>query len=75
MRAVDQQPFDYTEQLDAQRFSGHLQRALRLQKHTQNLQAKAELGARAIDALALSMLILDSKGVILHLNYYCGGIK
>lgn len=68
LRAVGLQPFDEAEQLAAQRFCDHLQRALRLQKHTQNLQAKAELGARAIDALALSMLIVDGNGVILHLN-------
>lgn len=67
-RAVGQQPFELTEQQAAQRFSGHLQRALRLQRHTQSLHTKAELGARAIDALALSMLIVDGKGVILHLN-------
>ncbi|MGZ5621090.1 MAG: helix-turn-helix transcriptional regulator [Methylobacter sp.] len=68
LRAVGQQPFDHAEQLAAQRFSGHLRRALRLQNHTQNLHVKAELGARAIDALALSMLIVDANGVILHLN-------
>jgi len=67
-RTVDQQPFDHTDQLAAQRFSGHLQRALRLQRHTQNLHDKIELGAMAIDALALSMLIVDGKGTILHLN-------
>jgi DNA-binding CsgD family transcriptional regulator len=68
LRAVGQQPFEPAEQLAAQRFSGHLQRALRLQRHTQSLHTKAELGARAIDALALSMLIVDGKGAILHLN-------
>ena len=68
LRAVGQQPFGDAEQRAAQRFSGHLQRALRLQQHTQALHAKAELGAKAIDALALSMLIVDGKGVILHLN-------
>jgi DNA-binding CsgD family transcriptional regulator len=68
LRAVGQQPFDDTNQQAAQRFSGHLQRALRLQEHTQNLHTKVELGARAIDALALSMLIVDSQSVILHLN-------
>ena len=67
-RAVGQLPFESAEQQAAQRFSGHLQRALRLQRHTQSLHTKAELGARAIDALALSMLIVDGKGVILHLN-------
>jgi len=68
LRAVGQQPFGDAERFLAQRFCGHLQRALRLQRHTQNLQTKAELGARAIDALALSMLIVDGNGVILHLN-------
>jgi DNA-binding CsgD family transcriptional regulator len=68
IRAVGQQPFGDTNQLAAQRFGSHLQRALRLQKHTQSLQTKAELGARAIDALALPMLIVDGKAVILHLN-------
>jgi DNA-binding CsgD family transcriptional regulator len=68
LRAVGQQPFGGTEQRAAQRFSGHLQRALRLQQHTQALHTNAELGARAIDALAMSMLIVDSNGVILHLN-------
>jgi len=68
LRAVGQQPFDHVNQLAAQRFSSHLQRALRLQRHTQSLYTKAELGARAIDALAMSMLIVDGKGVILHLN-------
>ncbi|MDD5229643.1 MAG: helix-turn-helix transcriptional regulator [Methylococcales bacterium] len=68
LRALGQQPFDNVEQLAAQRFSSHFQRALRLQKHTQNLQTKVELGATAIDALALAMLIVDAKGTILHLN-------
>jgi DNA-binding CsgD family transcriptional regulator len=68
MRAIGQRPFGVIEQQAAQRFSGHLQRALRLQKHTQALQNKAELGARAIDVLTLSMLIVNHKGVILHLN-------
>jgi DNA-binding CsgD family transcriptional regulator len=67
-RGVDQLPFGDKERQAAQRFSGHLQRALRLQTHTQHLQAKAELGARAIDALALAMLIVDGRGTILHLN-------
>ncbi len=35
-RSVDQPLFGETEHLAAQRFSGHLQRALRLQTHTQN---------------------------------------
>jgi DNA-binding CsgD family transcriptional regulator len=68
VRGVGQPAFENTEQLAAKRFSGHLQRALRLQKYTQNLCTKAELGARAIDAMALAMLIVDSKCTILHLN-------
>jgi len=68
LRAVGQQPFDHVEQLAAQRFSQHLQRALRLQKHTQKLQLKAQLGAMAIDALAMPMLIVDNTATILHLN-------
>jgi len=68
LRAVGQQPFGQTEQCAAHRFSEHLQRALRLQMHTQGLQTKAELGAMAIDALAMPMLIVDKTGTILHLN-------
>lgn len=68
VREVGQQPFGNAEQLAAQRFSGHLQRALRLQKQTQNLHDKIELGAMAINALALSMLIVDGKGAIRHMN-------
>lgn len=68
LRAQGQQPFDATDTLAAQRFSGHLQRALRLQRHTQTLHTKVELGAMAIDALALAMLIVDTQGSILHLN-------
>jgi DNA-binding CsgD family transcriptional regulator len=68
MRTAKQEAFGEDERNVAQRFGGHLQRALRLQNHTQSLQAKAELGARAIDALALAMLIVDGTGVILHLN-------
>lgn len=68
IRAVDQTPFDTANIVAAQRIGSHMQRTLYLQKHTQNLQTKAALGARAIDALALSMLIVDGKGIILHLN-------
>lgn len=66
--AVNQRPFDELAQLAAKRFTPHLQRAIRLHKHTQALQIKAELGAMAIDAFALSMIIVDSKATILHLN-------
>jgi len=68
LRAVGQPHFDDAEQLAAQRFSSHVQRVLRLQKHTKNLQTKAELGAMAIDALALAMFIVNGSGRILHLN-------
>jgi len=68
-RGVDQAVFGEVERMAAQRFSGHLQRALRLQAHTQSLQTKAELGARAIDMLALAMVIVDATGKILHLNF------
>lgn len=67
-RNIDQTEFSNVERMSAQRFSGHLQRALRLQAHTQSLQAKAELGARAIDALASATLIVNNTGTILHLN-------
>jgi len=67
-RGAKQPKFGDTERTAAQRFSLHLQRALRLQTHTQSLQIKAELGARAIDALALAMLIVDNQANILHLN-------
>jgi DNA-binding CsgD family transcriptional regulator len=67
-RSADQLQFGEAELMAAQRFSGHLQRALRLQSHTQQLQAKAEMGARAIDALALAMFIVDDTAAILHLN-------
>jgi DNA-binding CsgD family transcriptional regulator len=68
LRTVGQQPFAQTDQLAAEHFRSHLQRALRLQRHTQNLQTKAELGSLAIDALAMPMLIVDQKGAIRHLN-------
>lgn len=67
-RRVDQPLFGDTERMAAQRFSRHIQRALRLQTHTRSLQSKAELGARAIEAMSLAMLIVDASGTILHLN-------
>lgn len=67
-RSLGQAAFDDSDRMAAERFTGHLQRALRLQRHTQKLQDKAELGARAIDSFALSMLIVDHKAAILHLN-------
>lgn len=74
VRPLDMQPFNAENQAAAQRFSAHLQRALRLQAKMQGLQTKAELGAVAIDALAMSMLIVDAKGKIMHLNQEAGRI-
>jgi DNA-binding CsgD family transcriptional regulator len=68
LRATNQQPFGEAEKYAAQQFGSHFQRVLHLQKHTLALQTKVELGAMAIDALALSMLIVDNKNRILHLN-------
>ncbi len=62
VRPLDMQPFNEENQAAARRFSGHLQRALRLQAKMQLLQTKAELGAEAINALSISMLIVDEKG-------------
>jgi DNA-binding CsgD family transcriptional regulator len=60
--------FGAAERQVAAQFSGHLQRSIRLQKHTLALQDKAMLGARAIDTLNLPMLIVDAKATIRHLN-------
>jgi DNA-binding CsgD family transcriptional regulator len=68
MRTAKQSAFGEAERSAAKRFSGHLQRALRLQNHTQTIQTKAATGARAIDALALAMVIVNGTGTILHLN-------
>lgn len=68
LRPLDMLPFDEENQAAARRFSMHLQRALHLQAKMQVLQTKAELGAEAIDALSISMLIVDENGKILQLN-------
>lgn len=68
LRGIEQSPFGEDNILAAKRFSGHLQRALRLQRHTQSLQAKSDLGAMAINALSLAMLIVDANSTIFHLN-------
>lgn len=68
LRPLDMKPFEAENQMAARRFGSHLQRALRLQAKMQGLQTKVELGSVAIDTLALSMLIVDAKGKILHLN-------
>ncbi len=68
LRAIDQSPFTIENTRAAKRFSGHLQRALHLQRQAQQLKLKAELGAMAIDVLAIARLLVDAKGAILHLN-------
>lgn len=67
-RPVSQQPFNHDEQWFAQRFGSHFQRALRMQRQTQSLHAKSEISIRAIDVLELSMMIVNDKGIMLHLN-------
>ena len=67
-RCQGQAQFSETERKIAEFFSSHLQRSLRLRKHTQALRDKAILGARAIDALSLPMIIVDAKAAIRHLN-------
>ena len=67
-RSLSQPAFSEPEKQIADRFIGHIQRALRLQRHTKTLNEKAELGARAIDSFSLSMIIVDSKAFVLHLN-------
>ncbi len=67
-RCQGQPEFSEGERRIAEQFSRHLNRSLRLQQHTQALQDKAWLGARAIDALSLPMLIVDATASIRHLN-------
>jgi DNA-binding CsgD family transcriptional regulator len=66
--SVSQGAFDLTNILAANRFFDHLQRTLRLNKQTQQLQTKIDLGAIAIDHLELSMILVNERNVILHLN-------
>lgn len=68
LRAKNQSPFTLENTLAARRFSGHLQRALRLQRQAQQLQFKAELGLMTIDAMAIAILLVDTQGTIRHLN-------
>jgi DNA-binding CsgD family transcriptional regulator len=68
VRGIGQASFELANVQAAQRFSGHLQRVLRLQRHTEQLQAKVDLGAMAIDALSLSLWVVNATGGILHLN-------
>ena len=68
VRNVGQNHFDNSNITAANRFFDHLQRTLRLHKQTESLQQKIDLGAIAIDNLPLSMIIVNSKCQILHLN-------
>lgn len=52
----------------ARRFSCHLQKALRLQNYTDNLHRQIKLCTIAIDTFTVPMLIVDGKGLIVHLN-------
>jgi DNA-binding CsgD family transcriptional regulator len=52
----------------AKQITPHLGRALAIHYRTRDLQAKAELGAQAIDALGLAMCIVDGQGKLFHLN-------
>jgi DNA-binding CsgD family transcriptional regulator len=45
-----------------------LQKALRLQNYTDNLHRQIKLCTIAIDTFTLPMLIVDGKGLIVHLN-------
>ena len=67
-RPVNEQPFNHDDQQLAQRFSSHFRRALRTQRQSQGLSARIEINDRMIDALSLSMIIVNNKGIILHLN-------
>lgn len=67
-RGPRQAPFGEREQAAARRFSPHLQRALRLHAHTRQMRGRAEMGVRAIDAMACATLIVDGDARILHSN-------
>ena len=67
-RPLNQQSFNHDDQLLAQRVGSHFQRALHMQRLAQDLRTRNEISDRAIDALSLSMIIVNDKGVILHLN-------
>ncbi len=67
-RNIGQNHFDKSAISSANDYFDHLQRTLRLHKQTEALQQKINLGAIAIDNLPLSMIIVNSKSQILHLN-------
>lgn len=68
MRSNEMRPFDSDNKMDALRFSSHLQRAIRMQQKMTGLLNQVDLGAMAIDALSVAILIVDDSGRILHLN-------
>ena len=68
IRNVGQNPFDQTNISAANQLFDHLQRTLRLHYQTQKLQTKIELGTIAVDNCKSSMIIVNARGGILHLN-------
>ena len=64
-RTEYQRPFNYDDRLLAQRFNGHFQKALDIQKKHHNLNTISD---RVVDALALPIFITDDKEKVLHLN-------
>lgn len=67
-RAPGQMPFGAAELAAAKRIDPHLRHAVRLHRHTEELRVRADLGARAIDALGLALFIVNGRGRIRHLN-------
>jgi hypothetical protein len=67
-RSTSQNRFITNDGRQADRFTHHLQKALRLQMHTEGLRKKAELGLIAIDSFGLCVFIVDGNSAILHLN-------
>ncbi len=68
LRATNSQPFDEKNSSKADHYINHFQQVLKLNKHTEILQKKSELGAMAIDGLVISMILVNQQGTILHLN-------
>jgi len=68
LRAPEQMPFGADELAAVKRIDGHLQRAIRLHQHTEELRVRSDLGARAIDALGLALFIVTGRGRICHIN-------
>lgn len=68
MRALGQQPFGVKHQQAGHRISTDLQRVVQLQRHTQALRMQAEFGAKALDALAFALWVVDGTGRIRYGN-------